>query len=206
MLHAFFYGLILAIGLIVPLGVQNIFIFNQGASQKRLWHAFPSVITAACCDALLILGAVLGVSLIVFKIPLLKLVIFVVGFFFLLYMSWMTWNARSNHSHGEQKPLSAKKQVGFSLSVSLLNPHAIIDSVGVIGTNALSFTGNARWAYTAACILASCIWFTTLAITGRFVQRLDKTGGISIFVNKLSALIIFGVAMYIAYQIKLILM
>lgn len=35
MLKAFIYGLILAFGLIIPLGVQNIFVFNQGASQKH---------------------------------------------------------------------------------------------------------------------------------------------------------------------------
>ena len=32
--------------------------------------------------------------------------------------------------------MSAKKQIGFAISVSLLNPHAIMDTVGVIGTSA----------------------------------------------------------------------
>ncbi len=55
-LHAF----ILALGLILPLGVQNLFVFNQGVTQPALWRALPAVITAAICDTLLILLAVQG--------------------------------------------------------------------------------------------------------------------------------------------------
>lgn len=47
------HGLILAFGLILPLGVQNLFIFSQGAIQVSLWNAMPAVITAGLCDTLL---------------------------------------------------------------------------------------------------------------------------------------------------------
>ena len=53
----FFHGFFLALGLILPLGVQNIFIFNQGALQRTWFQALPSAITAACCDTLLIISA-----------------------------------------------------------------------------------------------------------------------------------------------------
>lgn len=68
MLAAFINGFILAFGLIIPLGVQNIFVFNQGATQPTFFRAMPSVLTATLCDALLITLAVLGVSLIVLKL------------------------------------------------------------------------------------------------------------------------------------------
>jgi len=45
MIYAFIYGVILALGLIVPLDVQNIFIFNQGANQRHF-----CVLTASPCD------------------------------------------------------------------------------------------------------------------------------------------------------------
>ena len=54
MIHAFLYALVLAFGLIIPLGVQNIFLFNQGASQHHFMYAMPSVLTASVCDTLLI--------------------------------------------------------------------------------------------------------------------------------------------------------
>src|ERR1700678_1131481 len=98
MIHAFIYGFFLALGLILPLGVQNIFVFNQGATQRHFRNAMPSVITASLCDSLLIVMAILGVSLIVLTIPWLKSLIFSVGFFFLMYMGWVTW-----HSNPQQK-------------------------------------------------------------------------------------------------------
>jgi len=201
MLHAFLYGIILAFGLIIPLGIQNIFVFNQGASQQKLLHALPSVITAASCDTLLIIMAVLGVSVIVLTIPWLKLLIFIVGFFFLAYMGFVIWKSQPKNLDKNHQPLSAKRQIGFAMSVSLLNPHAFLDTIGVIGTNALEFTGTARLAYTLACILTSCIWFTSLAIAGRYLQQLDKSGlGLKI-INKVSALIIWIVAIYLARQV-----
>ena len=87
------------------------------------------------------------------------------------------------------------------MSVSLLNPHAIIDSVGVIGVNSLHFTGDAKLAYTLGCILVSFSWFFGLAVTGHFVHRLDSTGFWLTAVNKFSAIIIWAVAAYIAWQL-----
>ena len=54
MAEAFIHGFILSFGLILPLGVQNVFVFNQGALQKRFIHALPVVLTASLCDTLLI--------------------------------------------------------------------------------------------------------------------------------------------------------
>lgn len=65
MLEAFIHGFILALGLILPLGVQNVFIFNQGALQSRYRNVLPAVITASLCDTLLISISVLGVSLLI---------------------------------------------------------------------------------------------------------------------------------------------
>lgn len=201
MIHAFIYGVILAFGLIIPLGVQNIFIFNQGASQGHFIRALPSVLTASVCDTILIVISVLGVSLIVFTIPLLETVIYVVGFFFLMYMGWLTWKSKPHHLRANAKPLSAKRQIVFAASVSLLNPHALLDTIGVIGTNSLQFSGNNKWIFTMACIFVSWTWFFSLSVAGHFTHKLDKSGlGIK-FLNKISAIIIWTVAIYIAHQV-----
>lgn len=204
MLHAFIYGAILAFGLIIPLGVQNIFVFNQGAAQKHFLHALPCVLTASACDALLIILAVLGVSVAVLSLAWLKTVIFVIGFFFLIYMGWVTWQSHPTQLENNKKVLSAKHQISFAISVSLLNPHAIMDTIGVIGTNALNFTGNEKWAYTIACIFVSCCWFFTLAVMGHTMHKIDKTGRWLVWVNKISAFIIWSVALYIGWQLVMI--
>lgn len=35
MLQPIIHGFLLALGLILPLGAQNVFVFNQGANQKK---------------------------------------------------------------------------------------------------------------------------------------------------------------------------
>lgn len=64
MLQVILHGVLLALGLILPLGAQNVFVFNQGANQKKLTHALPVILTAGFCDTFLIVVAILGVSLI----------------------------------------------------------------------------------------------------------------------------------------------
>jgi L-lysine exporter family protein LysE/ArgO len=200
MINAFIYGVLLALGLIIPLGVQNVFIFNQGATQKHFLLAMPSVITAFVCDVILIILAVLGISLLVFSIPALKTAVFVVGISFLIYMGWVTWKSRVNLRE-DYTPLPVKRQVSFAISVSILNPHALLDTVGVIGTNSLSLSGSAKWAYTLGCILVSFCWFLSLSIAGYFLNRLDKSGLTLLIVNKLSALIMWLIAMQLAWQL-----
>ncbi|MCL7520047.1 amino acid transporter, partial [Staphylococcus aureus] len=55
MVTAIIHGFILAIGLILPLGAQNVFIFNQGANQPKYRYVLPAIITAGLSDSLLII-------------------------------------------------------------------------------------------------------------------------------------------------------
>ncbi len=96
MLQAIFHGVLLAIGLILPLGAQNIFVFNQGANQTKFRRALPAVITAGLCDSLLIILAVVGVSLILMSFPILQMIVYIIGLVFLLYMAWTLWHEQSS--------------------------------------------------------------------------------------------------------------
>lgn len=199
MVYAFLYGVVLALGLIVPLGVQNIFIFNQGANQHHFSHAMPSVITATLCDSILIIAAVLGLSVAVLAIPWLKTVVFIMGVFFLTYMGLVTWYRSPTHFQAGKKPLSAKRQVVFAASVSILNPHALLDTIGVIGTSSLQFAGHEKAMFTSGCIVMSACWFFGLSVAGHFLHKLDKTGLWLTLINKLSALIVWSIALYLAW-------
>jgi L-lysine exporter family protein LysE/ArgO len=201
---AFIHGFILAFGLIIPLGMQNIFIFNQGVTQPKLHLALPSVLTAFVCDSALIILAVLGVSLIVLQIAWLKLALFIFGFFFLMYMGFVTWKSKIDANQSVQKAFSTKHQIYFAASVSILNPHAVLDTIGVIGTNSLNYYGHHKLLFCVGCILVSLLWFFGLALAGNFVQKFDKKVVWLNYVNKISALVIWGVGFYILWQIILI--
>lgn len=201
MLAALLHGFVLAFGLILPLGAQNVFVFNQGASQSKFRGALPVFITASLCDTLLILLAVLGVSVIVLSVPVLQTVIFSIGIVFLLYMGWSIWKSDPANLNQKEAAISPKKQIMFAMSVSLLNPHAIIDTIGVIGTSSLSYSGSEKVAFTIACIAVSWIWFLGIAIAGKVIGNFDTKGTFLKMINKVSAMIIWGVALYIAKQL-----
>lgn len=201
MLAALLHGIVLAFGLILPLGAQNVFVFNQGASQPKLRRAITVVVTASLCDTLLILIAVLGVSVIVLTVPVLKIVIFSIGLLFLLYMGWSIWNSDPASLSQKEAAMSPKKQIMFAMSVSLFNPHAILDTIGVIGTSSLSYTGSEKVGFTAASIVISWIWFLVLAIAGKIVGNIDTEGKLLKVINQVSAIIIWGVALYIANKL-----
>ena len=196
MIQAVIHGLLLAIGLILPLGAQNIFVFNQGANQRKFRHALPAVITAGLCDSLLIVLAVIGVSLILMSFPLLQIVVYIIGLIFLLYMAWSLWHEQSTQLD-DQRGISPAKQISFALSVSLLNPHAIMDTIGVIGTSASAYAGSEKIAFTIATISISWLWFIFLAIAGRSVGHFDKSDRLLIILNKISSIIIVIVALMI---------
>ena len=198
-MHAFWYGVILAFGLIIPLGMQNVFILNQGATQSKWVHTLPCILTAFVCDALLIFGAVMGVSLAVMSIPGVKSTVYYIGLVFLIYMGWVTWRA-SNQPRETFQPLSTRQQIYFAASVSLLNPHAVLDSVAVIGTNSLHFIGTDKWLFTFACILVSFCWFVGLSFVGRLFKQKNSNHTFLKWLNKFSALTIWAVAIYIAQQ------
>lgn len=198
---AFTHGFILALGLILPLGVQNVFIFNQGAYQDKLHRALPAVIAAALADTALILLAVGGVSVAVLSFNWLRLMLITTGVVFLGYMGWITWQSSATLQirDGEATKWSIKRQVLFALSVSLLNPHAILDTIGVIGTSSLTYVGKDQIAFTFACILVSWVWFAALAVSGRMVRAVDSSGMFFAAINRLSAVIMWGSGLYLLY-------
>jgi L-lysine exporter family protein LysE/ArgO len=197
MISAAIHGLILAFGLILPLGVQNVFVFNQGALQPKWTNALPVVLTAALCDTLLILLAVLGISAVVLEISFLKVTLSLIGIVFLVYMGYVTWKSKPSTEGNSVQLFSAQKQITFAASVSLLNPHAIMDTIGVIGTSSLSYTGTEKAVFMIVCILVSWLWFFGLSIIGRLVGKLDQTGQFINILNKISAVIMWGTAVYL---------
>ncbi|EJS01952.1 LysE/ArgO family amino acid transporter [Bacillus mycoides] len=201
MSEAIIHGIILAFGLIIPLGVQNVFVFNQGASQPNIWRAAPVVLTASICDTLLILIAVQGVSLVLLTFSWLTTTLYMIGFFFLMYMGWVIWRNDSSNDVKQEKSMPLKNQIIFAASVSLLNPHAILDTIGVIGTNSIQYIGSEKWAFTFATIIVSWIWFISLAFAGKFLKGFDSTGKTIIVLNKISGLLIWGVALYMLKQV-----
>lgn len=193
------HGVFLALGLVVPLGPQNMFVFNQGANSLRFRNALPAVVTAALCDTALIVLAVAGVSAAILQLPFLRNLLIACGVAFLTYVGWATWNSRSD-THGDSNVTNrcgGWKQIAFCCSVSLLNPHAVLDTLAVIGTNSLLYTGPPKATFALATVSVSWIWFLALALTGRIAGRF---GRVRSWLNRVSAVLMWATAAYLMTQ------
>ena len=187
-MEAIFHGVMLAFGLILPLGVQNIFLLCQGAVQPNLFLALPSVATAALCDTLLIIAAVAGVT------NLLPVGMQAVSFLaaaaclLLFYWGWRSWNSTGETSF-KMEALTPTRQIGMAAGVSLGNPHAILDTIGIIGVSSLQYGGSEKVLFALACIGVSWLWFLSLALLGRsFGSRFISEGR---YLNRIAALCIW---------------
>ena len=164
MIEAVLHGVILAIGLILPLRRSKCicvqprgFAAEVGEGTSRRCH---------CGDLRYDFdrGGCIGSLIAHLDIRWLETIMFAVGILFLLYIGISLWRSAPSSMEAEAERFSPKKQILFAASVSLLNPHAIIDTIGVIGSNALSYSGEARFAFTLTTIIISWCWFFGLAL------------------------------------------
>jgi L-lysine exporter family protein LysE/ArgO len=201
MIEIILHATLLAFGLIMPLGAQNVFVFQQGAIQSTFWRVLPVIIVASICDTILITLAVTGVSVLVLANEWFELILISIGVLFLFFMGWLTWKSEVKKVDSELVALPIKKQIIFTASISILNPHAILDTIGVIGTSSLQYSGMEKFIFSITCITVSWIWFGLLAFLGRQVGRLDNSGKLMVILNRVSALIMWGLAIYLAINL-----
>ncbi|MDF2945356.1 MAG: lysine transporter LysE [Bacillales bacterium] len=201
MIEIILHATLLALGLIMPLGAQNVFVFQQGAIQSSFWRVLPVVIVASICDTILITLAVTGVSVLVLANEWIELILMSIGVLFLLFMGLVTWRSEVKKVDSEVVVLPIKKQIIYTASISILNPHAILDTIGVIGTSSLQYSGFEKIVFSITCIIVSWIWFGVLALLGRQVGRLDNSGTLMRILNRASALIMWGLAIYLAINL-----
>lgn len=198
---AFVHGFCLALGLILPLGVQNLFVFQQGMAQPRLRGALPVIITAALCDTALIMLAVGGISVLFVKFAVVKQAMIIGGACMLFYMGYVNWQSSpSDEATHDQSALSPKRQVMFAVSVSILNPYALLDIIGVIGTSSLQYYGEEKIIFMLSCILVSWCWFLGLGIVGRWFGSLPDFGEKMVIINKISSIFIWGTGLFLLYN------
>lgn len=204
MIVAFIHGFLLSLGLILPIGMQNGFILTQGALHSRWSRSLPAVVTASVCDTLLIALAVIGVSAVALHITWLRYTFGAIGIVFLLYMGWSTWRERAGKEIQDavSTAWTARRQIGFTSSVSMLNPHALIDTLAVIGGSALAYTAwSEKIAFGLASVAVSWMWFFGLSIAGHVVGRMALRQSSLLLLNRTSAAMMGVSAIYLGYVI-----
>ncbi|PCI65307.1 MAG: amino acid transporter [Gammaproteobacteria bacterium] len=194
-------GFFLGGSMIIPIGAQNAFIINQGV--KRQFH----LLAATLCilgDVLLISLGVFGGGEIIASNETLSFLLTLFGILFLTGYGMLSFRSaftatllsKVDNSAGAKTDNTLLKVVITCFAVTLLNPHAYIDTVVILGGVGGQFIGSGKVLLTLGCIIASTCWFYGLSISAsRMSYVLSKPKvkkGIDISVGIVMLLIAIG--------------
>jgi L-lysine exporter family protein LysE/ArgO len=197
-MEAFASGLILGFALIGPIGAQNLFVINQG-----LRTGFPSVLVAIAaagiCDSLLIALGAGGSAAILAGAPRLREVLIVFGVAFLVVLGMRALLTRPDDPNveGESKWSGI---VARSVGVSLLNPHAILDTVGVIGGAIAAQQAADQLSFATGAVSASWLWFLFLGV-GAAAMQARLTLATRLWIQRLSGVLMLFFAALLAREL-----
>ena len=163
LLGAGWQGFGLGLGLIVAIGAQNAFVLRQGLRRRHV--ALVVVLCTICDSALITLGAV-GVGTLVASSPILtKLAVYGGAAFLIVYGGLTLKNALRPGNltvARDDGTMDTRAIVTAALGFSILNPHAWLDTVVLLGGIAGQFPTDQRVVFTGGAILASAVWFVAL--------------------------------------------
>lgn len=174
--NIFLEGFIVSLGLIIPIGAQNMYILRQGALGN---HYLLAALVCAICDTILIVCGALGLGSIIASNSILRQIAVVAGSLFLIYYGCKSFRRaykvhNSSNSDAINEVAAGRKMVILSgMAFSILNPHAILDATVLIGGLAsqhLEFSN--RFAFTLGAVTASWVWFFSLGYFGTLLKPL----------------------------------
>ena len=201
MIYAFLTGFILGFSLILVIGAQNSFVLRQGLIGR---HVFIVALFCALSDALLITIGVAGIS--IFLNNYIDLVsdwlfgisaIWLVGYGLLRLRDAVIGKsvliAENSSVNGLVSTLS------FLSVLTFANPHVYLDTVVLIGSVSQQFSGNTKLAYVLGASIASFVFFFSLAYGAKLLSPIMKRPSAWRILDGLIALIMFIIAVKLAY-------
>lgn len=161
-------GLFLGLSLIIALGPQNVFLIKQGAQKN---HAILSAVICFICDFILICSSIAGLHELLQLRPVLQIWMMVLGTLFLLFYSAKAltnaFSKQSEDAENTHPPRNRTQIILLALGFSILNPHAIIDSLVIIGGGSSGYPDKEH-IFLLGVLTSSFIWFSSLTFTARY--------------------------------------
>ncbi len=163
MASVFIEGLLLQASLIFALGAQNIFILESGL--KRNYHLTASFVCYLCDFTIIMLG-VMGAGTLFNYFPEIKIIFGLAGIYFLFTYGYGKLRTKEEEYvvNNLAKARSLKTCILAALTFSVLNPHAFLDGIVLIGGYSGKYSEmNHRIALGLGASTYSLIWFLALS-------------------------------------------
>lgn len=205
MLGVYLQGFALSAALILPLGVQNVFVMNQGI--RRQYHLMIASL-CALSDIVLICAGIFGGSTLLGHSSLLLAGITWGGVAFLLWYGWRVFRSafskqRALVPEGEIQQCRWRILIAM-LAVTWLNPHVYLDTFVVLGSLGSQHPPSSRSWFALGAASASILWFFTLALLASWLSPWLQTQTTQRIINLVVGFLMWGMALQLALNGKAI--
>ena len=177
---SYLQGLLLGFSLIIAIGAQNLFVFNQGLIGK---YVMIVCLFCSLSDALLILIGYSGLYLIIENNVILQNFIILIGFLWLLgygvlkIREGMYFDQESNLDIQISRTNNRNlyKTILAISGITWLNPHVYLDTVFLIGSISNSVQSEKQFSFLLGAISSSFLFFFFLGYMGFKIGPLIKS-------------------------------
>lgn len=153
------------LSVIVAIGPQNAFLLRQSVRREHAWLV----------ASIMLLGDIIMVSLGGFGIghllegwPWAKLALTVLGALYIFRFGVGVFRQMTAPKTLTTDGVVHRKNIAAgAFAVTFLNPHAIFDTVVLVGTMALQFQGQDKIVFMTGAIVGSTLWFYGIAWIGQ---------------------------------------
>jgi L-lysine exporter family protein LysE/ArgO len=204
LISAFFTGFFLGFSLILAIGAQNTFVLRQGMLGQ---HVFFIALFCALSDALLITIGIVGMSFVLNNF-IMQVSNWLFGFSVIWLIGYGVLRINSIFKSDRVIEIETSKSKGLFQSLSIVafltffNPHVYLDTLILIGSISQQFLSEDKIAFGLGACLASFIFFFSLGYGAKFLSPIMKSPSSWRILDALVALIMFTIAIKIAYFIN----
>lgn len=151
-------GILVGFAFVAPIGMQNIYMFNNALSNK-MSKALLYNFLVWFCDALFSFAAFYGIGALISANEIVKIIVMIVGGALTSYIGFnIIRSAKQTAIGSDSKKQTLKQALMTALIVSWGNPQAMIDGTMMLGASRATLTFEQSILFITGVITASFIW------------------------------------------------
>jgi L-lysine exporter family protein LysE/ArgO len=151
-------GILIGFAFVAPIGMQNIYMFNNALSNK-MSKALLYNFLVWFCDALFSFAAFYGIGALISANEIVKIIVMLVGGALTSYIGFnIIRSAKQTAIGSDSKKQTLKQALMTALIVSWGNPQAMIDGTMMLGASRATLTFEQSILFITGVITASFIW------------------------------------------------
>lgn len=196
---AYLQGLLIGFAFVAPIGMQNIYVFNNGLSYK-LSRALLYTLFVWLFDGLFCFAAFYGIGALISKSFLLKIIIMIIGGLLTIYIGYnIIRSANQRAMTGVNDPLSVKKAIMTAIVVSWANPQALIDGTMMLGASRGTLTLEESIFFIIGVVSSSFVW--DMGMTTAFnILRNRMPSKVILWINLISGIVIVVYGLFLIFN------